>query len=129
MDSVSRLDQVMQLIGRQLSERAAHLDSGAPPLPPTRGARTRRAGRPGLEVLRKRVQERLRQIDPDDPKRIDKLHRAFLESVLAWQFGKELLLEPGLEDAVAGVSEALRAQPDVESQFRRLLLELAAPRG
>lgn len=120
----------MQLIGRQLSERAAHLDSGAPPLPPSLapGDRTRRARRPSLEVLRKRVQERLRQIDPDDPRRIDKLHRAFLESVLAWQFGKELLLEPGFEDAVAGVHEALRAQPEVENQFRQLLLELAAAR-
>jgi len=118
----------MQLIVRQLSERAAHLDSGAPPLPPTSGSRPRRAGRPSLEVLRKRVQERLRQIDPDDPKRIDKLHRALLESVLAWQFGKELLLEPGFEDAVAGVHEALRAQPEVESQFRRVLLELAGAR-
>lgn len=126
MDPISRLDQVMQLIGRQMSERAARLDSGvrAPPTPPPGAAR-----RPPIEELRQQVQERVQEIDPDDPRRGEKARRAFLECVLTWQFGKELLLEPGFADTVAGVEEALRANPQMEDRFGQLLQQLAtAPR-
>jgi hypothetical protein len=123
MDPISRLDQVMQLIGRQMSERAARLDSGvrAPPAAPA----PRAAARPSLAALRQRVRERLQQIDPDDPKRAEKARRAFLESVLVWQFGKELLLEPGFAETVAGVQEVLRVDPELESRLSQLLSELA----
>jgi hypothetical protein len=123
VDPVSRLDQVLQLIGRQMSERSARLDSGARLPPPKPAGRPQQ--RETLAALRRRFRERLGQIAADDPNRAEKARRAFVESVLAWQFGKELLLEPGFEDTVRGVQEAMRASPDFEARFARMLNELA----
>jgi hypothetical protein len=120
MDPVNRLDQVMQIIGRQMSERAARLEAGGKFVAGTAPARPAR--RPGLAALKSKVRERLGALDPDDPRRPDKARRIFLESVLAWQFGNELLLDRGFEDIVAGV----RANAQVDARLGQLLRDLTA---
>jgi hypothetical protein len=77
-------------------------------------------------VLRSTVRDRLRSLDPDDPRRPDQARRIFLESVLAWQFGAELLLERGFAEIVAGVQDALRANPQADARLGQLLQELTA---
>ena len=124
MDPVSRLDQVLQVIGRQMSERASRLDAGTKSS--ASGPSTRAARRASLAALKSKVQERLRALDPNDARRSDKARRIFLESVLAWQFGDELLLDRGFEEIVSGVQDALRAHPEIDARFVQLLRDLAA---
>lgn len=122
MDPVNRLDQIMRVIGQQMSERAARLEAGGKPLPvagPTRVAR-----RPALTALKSKVQERLKALDPEDARHPEKARRVFLESVLAWQFGDELMLERGFAEIVAGVQEALRAHPQMDARLGELLRDL-----
>ena len=126
MDPINRLDHVLQLIGRQMSERASRLDSGAKLASLSGPARTPR--RPSLAALKRKVQDRLAAIDPDDARRADKARRVFLESVLTWQFGDELLLDRGFEEIVAGVQEALQAHSQTDARLDQLLRELAGTR-
>lgn len=124
MDPINRLDQVMQVIGRQMSERAARLETSgasARSVAPVGSAR-----RPSLAALRSKVQARLQSIDPHDPRRPERARRVFLESVLAWQFGDALLLDRGFADIVAGVQEALQAHPQADARLDQLLAELSA---
>jgi hypothetical protein len=123
MDPINRLDHVLQLIGRQMSERAMRLDSGAKLSAPDRPARTRR--RPPLAALKRKVQERLASIDPNDTRRADKARRVFLESVLVWQFGDALLLDRGFDEMVAGVQAALEAHAKIDARLDQLLRDLA----
>jgi len=126
MDPINRLDHILQLIGRQMSERASRLDSGAKLASLSGPARTPR--RPSLAALKRKVQDRLAEIDPDDARRADKARRVFLESVLTWQFGDELLLDRGFEEIVAGVQEALQAHSQTDARLDQLLRELAGTR-
>jgi len=122
MDPINRLDQIMRVIGQQMSERAARLEAGGKPLPAA--APTRLARRPALTALKSKVQERLKALDPDDPRHPEKARRIFLESVLAWQFGNELMLEPGFAEIVSGVQEALRAHSQADARLGELLRDL-----
>jgi hypothetical protein len=122
MDPVNRLDQIMRLIGQQMSERAARLEAGGKSLPAA--SPTRLARRPSLTALKSKVQERLNALDPDDPRHPEKSRRVFLESVLAWQFGNELMLDRGFAEIVAGVQEALRAHPRADARLGELLRDL-----
>jgi hypothetical protein len=124
MDPINRLDHVLQLIGRQMSERAMRLDSGAKLSGPDGPARAKR--RLPLAALKRKVQERLASIDPDDARRADKARRVFLESVLAWQFGDALLLDRGFDEMVAGVQEALAAHAKIDARLDQLLRDLLA---
>jgi hypothetical protein len=123
MDPINRLDQIMRVIGQQMSERAARLESGGKPLPT--GAPPRLTRRPALTALKSKVQERLKALDPHDPHRPEKARRIFLESVLAWQFGNELMLDRGFAEIVSGVQEALRADPQVDARLGQLLRDLS----
>jgi hypothetical protein len=118
LDPVSRLSQVMQLIGQQMSDRVLRLESGvAPPaLAPTQPERHN-----DIQALKVKVRERLKAIALDDPRRPQKMQRAFLESVLAWQFGAELMLDQGFEDMVTGVQEGLSARPELQAQCLAVL--------
>lgn len=123
MDPVGRLDQVLQLIGRQMAERASRLDAGT--LAPSRAAVTVPARRAALGQLKEKVRGRLRSLDPHDPGRQQKARRVFLESVLSWQFGDDLLLDRRFEEMIAGVQEALQSHPGLEQRLAQLLRDLA----
>jgi hypothetical protein len=123
MDPVGRLDQVLQLIGRQMAERASRLDAGT--LAPSPAAVTRPSRRAAVGELKEKVRGRLRALDPNDPGRQQKARRVFLESVLSWQFGDELLLDRGFEEMIAGVQEALQSHPGLEQRLAQLLRDLA----
>lgn len=123
MDPVGRLDQVLRLIGRQMAERASRLESGT--VASSRAAATPPSRRASLGALKEKVRGRLRGLDPDDPGRQQKARRVFLESVLSWQFGDELLLDRGFEEMIAGVQEALQAHPRLEQRLAQLLSDLA----
>ena len=123
MDPVGRLDQVLRLIGRQMAERASRLESGT--VASYRAAATPPSRRASLGALKEKVRGRLRGLDPDDPGRQQKARRVFLESVLSWQFGDELLLDRGFEEMIAGVQEALQAHPRLEQRLAQLLSDLA----
>lgn len=124
MDPINRLDQVLQLIGRQMSERAVRLDTGARLKSPEGSARVSR--RPPLAALKRKMRERLASIDVADERRGEKARRVFLESVLTWHFGDELLLDRGFEELVRGVEEALQAHQYTDARLNQLLLELTA---
>ena len=123
MDSVNRLDQILQVIGRQMSERVSRLETGAKAA--TSAPTARAARRPSLAALKSKVQERLRALDPDDGRRSGQARRIFLESVLVWQFGDDLLLDRGFAEIVSGVQEALQAHPEIDARFMQLLRDLA----
>jgi|SRR5581483_5371884 len=127
MDPINRLDQVMRIIGRQMSERAARLEAGGKPLPVA--APTRLARRPPLTALKSKIQQRLKALDPNDPRQPEKARRIFLESVLAWQFGDELMVDRGFADIVSGVQEALSAHPQMDSRLAEILRELLTTPG
>lgn len=122
MDPVGRLDQVLRLISRQMAERASRLDAGTAP---SQASATPPSRRVALGALKERVRGRLRSIDPGDPRRQQKARRVFLESVLSWQFGDELLLDRGFEEMIAGVQEALQEHPRLEQRLTQLLSDLA----
>ena len=119
LDPISRLSQVMQLIGQQMSERVLRLESGV--ATPAQAPLARPERHNDIQALKVKVRERLKAIALDDPRRPQKMQRAFLESVLAWQFGAELMLDQGFEDMVAGVQEGLRARPELQAQCLAVL--------
>jgi len=118
---ISRLNAVMETLRRQLSEterrsgfvgQRASTSSSRSPASDTR---------PSLTLLRQRVLERLKNIDPADPQRKSRSRRIFVESVLAWEFGEQLLSDRKLDELVEQVLDAMSGQPDIDQQLSELL--------
>jgi hypothetical protein len=118
---ISRLNAVMETLRRQLSEterrsgpekhRASTSSSRTPASNP----------RHSLTVLQQRVRDRLKNIDPSDPQRKSRSRRIFIESVLAWEFGEQLLSDRKLDEFVEQIQAAMSSQPDIDQQLSELL--------
>jgi tRNA A37 N6-isopentenylltransferase MiaA len=118
---ISRLNAVMETLRRQLSEterrsgpensRTSTSSSRTPASSPQRS----------LAQLKQRVRDRLKNIDPSDPQRKSRSRRIFIESVLAWEFGEQLLSDRKLDEFVEQIQTAMSSQPDIDQQLSELL--------
>jgi hypothetical protein len=126
MDSINRLNRVMEILRRQVADGSAQVGSTARTRDSSPPDRSRRSERPTVEQLRRRIADRVQTIDPDDPRRPQKARRAFLESVLAWEFGDAVLQDRQLEDLIAHIERTFDAAPDIAGQLDELLAQLQA---
>jgi hypothetical protein len=125
MDSVGRLNSIIEVLRRQIAENGRRMEATGKN---TLGSKTQTGAgpmaRPGLPELKLRLQARLRHLDPADPDKVRKSQKLFLESVLAWEFGDSLLLDRRFGDLVEEINQVLASHPDMEKQLTELLVTL-----
>jgi hypothetical protein len=63
------------------------------------------------DELRRRISRSIAAIDINDPMRGNKATRIFVEQVLTWQFGDNLLNDPGFTRLVEEVQQTLEQDP------------------
>lgn len=61
--------------------------------------------------LQKRISQSIAAIDINDPMRGNKATRIFVEQVLTWQFGDNMLNDPGFARLVEDVQQTLEQDP------------------
>ncbi len=125
MDPVNQLSQIMQTLRQRMSAQTQKTDR-AHGQQTDRGSRTRKqsaGGKASLEQVRNRIRERVRQLAPDqrDGKQAAQI---FVESILVWEFGEELLQDPRFEDLSREVQEIMTGDPETWKRFKGLLSSL-----
>jgi hypothetical protein len=125
IDPVNRLNQMMEVLRREMADSAAQAEAGKPQTAKS-GVQARVAGRAGVTELRTRLHERLRKLDRADPRHLHKAKRVFLETVLAQEFGNDLLLDRRLEDMLDSIQETISANAELDARFNALLEEIGA---
>lgn len=118
---VSRLNAVMETLRRQLSETERKPGPGTQRASTPGASNAARSSRQSLSQLRERVLTRMASIDPADPQHKSRSRRIFIESVLAWEFGEQLLSDRGLDELVEQVQAAMSGSPEIELQLSELL--------
>lgn len=126
LDSINRLNRVMEILRRQVAEDASRPGAAGRPHAPATAEGSQRPERPTVAQLRQRVLERVRAIDPDDPRRPGKARRVFLESVLAWEFGDAILQDHRFDDLLTHIEQGFASVPEMAGQLDELLSALQA---
>jgi len=125
MDPIHGLNQILEILRRQLSARSSRTPQAGPSAAP--GTTKRSPSRISTEEMRRRLSERIAALDPADQK-AKKGAQVFVESILAWQFGEELLHDPEFPDMSREIQNAMTSDPAVWRRFQALLGELAQGR-
>ncbi len=111
MDPINRLNSLAELIRKRSASEASARRAERSSLQPRDAGPTGRAGRADVAALRNRISDAVGAIDPDDPARNQKTMRLFVENVLTWQFGDDLLNDPGFANLVTEVQAVLETDP------------------
>jgi len=120
---IGRLNRIMEILHTQVNEAGRQITAPAK-APQSRSNPAFLPAGNGMQVLRRRVRERLKRLDPADPQIAGKSKRVFLETVLAWEFGDALMLDRGFEDLVSQVQQAISSEPGIDQQLSELLTNM-----
>jgi hypothetical protein len=123
VDPVNSLSQVLSVLRRQMSERASKLGNRSA-LSQPQSAESAATADALLEVQRK-VQERIRALDPDDERRQSKAVRLFLEGVFSHEFGDSMLTDPAFYNLIDEVQTAMESDSAIDQALRRMVRELS----
>jgi hypothetical protein len=124
IDPVNRLSQMMEVLRREMAESAARSETGKSQSSKAT-AQQQVASKPAMQELRTRLHERLRSLDRADPRRLHKARRVFFETVLAQEFGNDLLLDRRLDDMLDSIQEAISGNAELDARFNALLEEIS----
>ena len=108
----SRGGKRAEVAGAQRSRGGAEKNSVSEPSSSAVGA---------AQPLRERLRQRLRAVDGNDPRRA---REAFVETVLAAEFGDAVTLDPAMNEIVRRVAQQLGGDPATERDLRLLFEEL-----
>jgi hypothetical protein len=124
VEPVNSLSQVLSILRRQMSERAGKL--GAQSLATARSAESPAPVAEALLEVQRKVQERIRALDPNDEKRQSKAVRLFLEGVFRHEFGDSMLTDPAFYALIDDVQVAMESDSGIDQTLRRMVNELSA---
>lgn len=79
-----------------------------------------------LGDLRQNMRDRLKALDSTAPGYERLAQRAFVVSVLVWQFGPDLLQDKRASAMIDSIEQAIQTQPDVSRRLTSLIAELTA---
>lgn len=125
MDPINRLSRLMETLRQRMAESSKQLDASRPSAAPARNDARTAVQRRSVEQLRLHIGDRIRALDPNNAEHERQARRAFLESILAWEFGDDLLLDTQFTRLIDGIQSAFESDPEVNKELSSLLSELS----
>lgn len=117
MDPITGLNQIMAMLRRQVSQQSQTSKRSETP------AAHAQTAKPSAEEILRRINERIRQLDPDQ-RQGNKAAQILIQSILVWEFGESLLQDPKLEALSRRVSETMERDQQAWDSVQALLRNL-----
>lgn len=123
MSRIDSLSQVMETLRRQLAESAKKLDRGGKSRAKSDTASiSHGVSKIPAQDLQKRVRDRLQALG--DGASRQKAARVFLESVLTWEFGDDLVHDARFAEMLNEIDKTVEADPELRMQMQALFDQL-----
>jgi len=117
MDPIKPLNGLTEILRKQIASEVAAKGGARAAGKSTPVQQNQLAQRSSTSALRHKIAEVVASLDPDDPRRKQKVVRIFVENTLSWKFGSELINDPGFSTLVDDVSEALESEAGMIEQL------------
>ncbi|HJX10078.1 MAG TPA: hypothetical protein VJ733_06205 [Candidatus Binatia bacterium] len=128
MDPIDRLSRLIETLRQRMAESAKRPQASAQTTQPNQARSLPPSSRRlTVQELRQRITQRTRAIEPGSPEREQQARRIFFESVLAWEFGDQLLLDSQFNRLLDGIQDAFESDPETHRELNALLTELSTP--
>lgn len=113
MDPINPLDKLTALLHKKIAEEATAKTTRKELVKSSELQFGTQTPKSSPEELRHKIIPLLKSIDINDPKRDQKMMHIFVENVLIWQFGEELLNDSAFSQLLSDVEDTLRNEPSI----------------
>jgi hypothetical protein len=121
MDPIKGINQIAQILRQKMAERkSAQVQSGSGIDAATVGASVGKGSKASTDEVKRKIGERIRAL-PEEERKSPQAARIFVETVIAWEFGEQLLQDPQFTDLSTEVVNALAGNPAVWEKMQTLL--------
>lgn len=123
MDPINPLDQMTELLRKRMATEVSGKSTSVNKGKSTSVSDKAILGRISTGELNTKIVTQIKQIEPNDAQRNQKAMHIFLENILIWQFGDELLNDSDFSRLVSEVKEALEKVPITTQLFDQIFLK------
>lgn len=124
MDPIDNVRRSLELLRQQRAQKTAKSQGASETHPIAAAAQHPHANRSARQSASRKIQA----LSRDDPAYHEKAINAFIESVLASEFGEGLVNDPEFQDMVKEIQSAMTADAELSAQLRQLVDDIAATR-
>ena len=124
MVKIDSTSELISALRSQLATRSDALRSSSTASAAAGRPETRASVQISIEQLQERIGRELKDLDLKVPANRRRARIIFIESVLTWDFGDDLLNDPQFGFFVRDVEESMSANPDVASSLDLVLSQM-----
>ena len=122
MDPINGLSQIMRVLRERLAQKSSSSEKSSAKSGAASPSRKSTSKAAPDEIMR-RIGERIRALSPDE-RRGGKGIQIFVESVLVWEFGEELLQDPRFTEIAKEVQSSISENSTARDKLLSLLNQL-----
>jgi len=124
LDAIGNISKIVEQLRLQMSERTARAGKSFAGQRFSPSSKTARPTESTFETLQAKIGERIRAIDLNDSHRKKKANRIFLESVLLFEFGNNLMDDPAFYLLVEDIQNLMESDEATSLQLDCLVEQL-----
>jgi hypothetical protein len=124
MDRIAGLGQIVRLLRKKISRQTMQIESRHISMAATSTASVQNASVSSIDQLEQRILKRFRTIDLTAADGKHKCVYVFVESILVWEMGEDLLKDPEFDELVGKVSKTILGDERFDAKFSSLLASL-----
>lgn len=119
LDRINGLNYVMKSLTKRFTDNISR--SNSTKNDKTTSTNSRAPAECSIEQLESRIADRIGSLDGDDEHFSQKAVQIFVESVVLWEFGDQLLTDPRFPEMARQVSKSLREHDSLQTKIDTLL--------
>jgi hypothetical protein len=125
MDPIKGMNHITRILRQKMAERnSSQIKSDSGNYASLNSAGPGKLPKASADEVKHKIGERIRAL-PDKEKKGPKAAHIFVETVITWEFGEQLLQDPQFMDLSKEVVDAMAENPSVWKKMQTLLEEFA----
>lgn len=121
MDKINGLNNIVALLRKQIRNPEKNQSKSVDSRSKTDDTEISATSTLELKELEKRLLDRIKVVDPDDPDRDKKTIYIFVQTILTWELGENLLKDPNFYELVEKVSELIHSNAGLKNSLNKYL--------
>jgi len=121
MDKINGLNNIVALLRKQIRNPEKNQSKSVDSRSKTDDTEISATSTLELKELEKRLLDRIKVVDPDDPDRDKKTIYIFVQTILTWELGENLLKDPNFYELVEKVSELIQSNAGLKNSLNKYL--------